>query len=494
MLTCLTAPFAACRPSQSVDELDMTQFAWVDPALCDILLNRLRRATLRRVVFSLGAFAQHSFWCPDAIRRCQMAAKYSAEVESAVLARFPAHAHHVGGSDRLLLNLLYGKSHPRPMDVLVHATWLERLLTCHGKHVEELVVDCDAAVKIWPLEDPVMEMAMVARLCPSLRRYSARSLYHRSIGGSGPGSPWHAAQQPLLLLQSCPLLSSLSSRLVLTDERSAALPPHSPSFPTALPFPSPLFVTPDFHNSFRPHTPPCHAFPCASPRASLPSLLSSRRPYALQEASVHVALGGDAQGEGAAARADADEGEWRAAAVRRLQNLAALLPVLHTVHLSYATASCVPFAAALLTHLPRLQSVTIANDPSFLMRRTMEYLLHHGPAATAATAPPSHLPHLFQSLPPSVACLNLLSVPHCDFDAVFGRAEQALTHLPCTLTHLDVSFVDWPRRSLTEEQQAAVRRALAATGSGGPLASCRVRGSAGLQLKEDSLLFSVTIP
>ncbi|CAI7766801.1 unnamed protein product [Closterium sp. NIES-53] len=429
----------------SVDELDMTQFAWVDPALCDILQHRLRRATLRRVVFSLGAFAHHSFWCPDAIRRCQMAAKYSPEVESAVLARFPAHAHHLGGSDRLLLNLLYGKSHPRPMDVLVHATWLERLLTCHGKHVEELVVDCDAAVKIWPLEDPVMEMAMVARLCPSLRRYSARSLYHRSIGGSGPGSPWHAAQQPLLLLQSCPQLSSLSSRLVLTDE-------------------------------------------------SLPALLSSQRPYALQEANVHVALGGDTQGEGAAARADADEGEWHTATARRLQHLAALLPALHTVHLSYATASCVPFAAALLTHLPRLQSVTIANDPSFLMRRTMEYLLHHGPATTAATAPPSHLPHLFQSLPPSVACLNLLSVPHCDFDAIFGPTEHSLTHFPCTLTHLDVSFVDWPRRSLSEEQQAAVRRALAATGSGGPLASCRVRGSAGLQLKEDSLLFSVTIP
>ncbi|GJP32331.1 hypothetical protein CLOM_g16912 [Closterium sp. NIES-68] len=428
-----------------VDELDMTQFAWVDPSLCDILLHRLRGATLRRVVFSLGVFTHHSFWCPDAIQRWQMAAKYSPEVESAVLARFPAHAHHLGGSDRLLLNLLYGNSHPRPMDVLVHATWLERLLMCHGRHVEELVVDCDAAVKIWPLKEPVMEMAMVARLCPRLRRYCARSLYHRSIGGSGPGSAWQAAQQPLLLLQHCPRLSVLSSRLVLTKE-------------------------------------------------SLPALLSSQRPYALQQASVHVALGGDAHGEGAAASADAEEGEWRQAAGRQLQRLASLLPALRTVHLSYATASCVPLAAALLTHLPQLQSVTIANDPSFLARRAMEYLLHHGPAATAAATPPSHLPRLFQSLPPSVACLNLLSVPHADFDAVFGPAEQALTHLPCTLTHLDVSFVDWPRRSLTEQQQAAVRRALAATGSGGSLASCRVRGSAGLQLKEDSLLFSITIP
>eukprot|EP00850_Spirogloea_muscicola_P001783 SM000006S19548 [mRNA] locus=s6:1520977:1523629:- [translate_table: standard] len=159
----------------------MLAFGWVSPQLCDQVIRRFSGAKLRMLTFSLGVFRYESFWCPEAISRSKGMPRYSEQLEARVLARFRILILSQYQSVKLLVNLLYGRSVPRPMDVLVHAYFLEQMLLSQPQ-LESLTLDCEGSVREWPLENGVHVGLDFLERCPRLRAFNKQVTFSlRSI-------------------------------------------------------------------------------------------------------------------------------------------------------------------------------------------------------------------------------------------------------------------------------------------------------------------------
>eukprot|EP00850_Spirogloea_muscicola_P015309 SM000116S24230 [mRNA] locus=s116:214979:217926:+ [translate_table: standard] len=180
-LACGSRALAALAPDfyAACTAVDMLAFGWVSPQLCDQVIRRFRGAKLRTLTFSLGVFRYESFWCPEAISRSKGMPRYSEQLEARVLARFRILILSQYQSVKLLVNLLYGRSVPRPMDVLVHAYFLEQMLLSQPQ-LESLTLDCEGSVREWPLENGVHEAVIVSSSSPNLQQYTHRTSYRRT--------------------------------------------------------------------------------------------------------------------------------------------------------------------------------------------------------------------------------------------------------------------------------------------------------------------------
>ena len=100
-----------------------------------------------------------------------------------------------------------------------------------------------------------------------------------------------------------------------------------------------------------------------------------------------------------------------------------------------------------------------------------------------AEEPPT-ISNLFGGLPAALTRLGLRRLLPSDFAGVF--AQQG--HLPPRLADLDVSFVDWPWRCFPTHHEETF---FACINSLERKPRCRVRACAGLQVRDDNVLFTV---
>lgn len=350
--------YAACT------ELDMGLFPWVDPPLCEQLLGRLRDAQLRKLRYRMGIFKHAALWSPEALSYRSRPNRYSDAVEDAVLRRFPNALLDACHSERLIENLLYGRHHPRPMDVLVHALFLERFLRAHPG-LRELSVDCETVAYFWPFKSTIQVVELVAASCPLLEAYNVRSTYMHEVGEM-EAPLWRPQDSLPALLDSCRHLRHLSSPICLSGASSSVV-----------------------------------------------RYLSAGRPLRLE--SAHVKFGRDEEW-GAMSLLHLK------ALARRMPELRVLTITLGRRGWLPAVAALLANLASLqeLTILPHEGAHSDQEDEA-------ARALPGGAAPRlAGEAEAASLAGLYRCLPPGLKCLSLLRMPALEFDAIFGSVEGGL--------------------------------------------------------------------